>query len=411
MGYFELDLTISRDVKAITKEVQQLAKKHLRPAGIELDSLHNPADVYAKKSVIRDVFRAYRSLDLHALDIPVQTGGMAGELDHKARPIIVEEMGHGDPGLAISLEVSNLPFVLAAMSPEPEVQNLARAYCEDKGANMIGCWAVPDSGDYLDWLLSDNGAGGHADNPSDMEALSNGDGYLINGETTAWVSNAPIATHAAVLVGLDSARGIKGSGLAVVPLDLPGITRSSPLDRIGQRPLPKSRIVFADVKIPATFMVIDDLEKARPQLKTMLARTNAINAAASVGLAQAAYEEALNYAKQRLQGGVPIFEHKNIRLQLFNMFLKVETARAYNRRVGEYNLTAPSVSGHHSLAAKVLSTRTAFEVASDAIAIFGGNGLTKEYPVEKMFRDARVAMISDGENNALSIAGAGELAK
>lgn len=407
MGYFELDLTISREVKAITREVQLLAKKHLRPAGIELDSLHNPADVSAKNSVIRDVFKAYRGLDLHALDIPGQTGGMAGELDHKARPILVEEMGHGDQGLAISLEVSNLPFVLAATSPEPEVQNLARAYCEDTGANMIGCWAVPDSGVYLDWLLSDNGGGGHQPPAPDLKAISKADGYLINGEMAAWVANAPMATHAAVLVGLDPAR----SGLAVVPLDLPGISITSPLDRIGQRPLPRSRIVFADVKIPATFMVIEDLEKARPQLKTMLARTNAISAAASVGLAQAAYEEALNYAKQRIQGGVPIFEHKNVRLQLFNMFLKVETARAYNRRVGEYNLTAPSVSGHHSLAAKVLSTRTAFEVASDAIAIFGGNGLTREYPVEKMFRDARVAMISDGENNALSIAGAGELAK
>jgi len=93
------------------------------------------------------------------------------------------------------------------------------------------------------------------------------------------------------------------------------------------------------------------------------------------------------------------------------MFTKVETARAYSRRVGDYNRTTESASPHHALAARVFCTRAAFEVASDAIAIFGGNGLTKEYPVEKMFRDARVAMLSDGENNALSISGAGGLAR
>lgn len=297
MDFQELDLTLPKEAIALAESARDFGRTVMRPAGIELDRLDDPAAVIAEDSVLWDVVKGHRRRGFHKLLLPKAFGGLMGKVPPVTGALLSEQFGHAD------------------------------------------------------------------------------------------------------------------AGLAVVPLDLPGITISSPLDRIGQRPLPKSRIVFSDVKIPASFMIIDDLEKAQPQLKTMLARTNAINAAASVGLAQAAYEEALNYAKQRIQGGVPIFEHKNIRLQLFNMFLKVETARAYNRRVGEYNLTAPSVSGHHSLAAKVLSTRTASEVASDAIAIFGGNGLTREYPVEKMFRDARVAMISDGENNALSIAGAGGLVK
>jgi len=81
----------------------------------------------------------------------------------------------------------------------------------------------------------------------------------------------------------------------------------------------------------------------------------------------------------------------------------VETARAYARRISLYNEKAESGSAHHTIAFKVLSTRTAFEVASEAITIFGGNGLTKEYPIEKIFRDARASMIEDGENNVLSI--------
>jgi alkylation response protein AidB-like acyl-CoA dehydrogenase len=411
MGYFELDLSIPGDVKAAVREVQQFAKKHLRPAGIELDGLYNPADVYAGKSVIRDVFKVYRKLDLHTRDIPKEAGGMAGELHQKAGPIIVEEMGQGDAGLAVSLEMSNLPFALAAMSSAPDLRKLAGAYCRDIDARMIGCWALPDSGSYLDWLLSGSGDAVKTETPLEIEAVLSGNEYRINGAITAWIANAPMATHAAVPVRLDPSRGIPGCGVAVVPLDLAGITVGSPLDRIGQRTLPRSRIAFEGVKIPLSFMAVSGLDKARPQLTHLLTLTNGIHAAASVGLAQDAYEEALSYAKQRVQGGVPIFEHKNVRLQLFNMFTKVETARAYSRRVGEYNRTAESAAIHHSLAAKVFCTRTAFEVASDAIAIFGGNGLTREYPVEKMFRDARVAMISDGENSVLSISAAGELVK
>jgi alkylation response protein AidB-like acyl-CoA dehydrogenase len=129
-----------------------------------------------------------------------------------------------------------------------------------------------------------------------------------------------------------------------------------------------------------------------------------------VGLAQAAFEEAFKYAKERVQGGVPIFEHNNIKLQLFNMFIKVESARAYARRMASYNQTmSPNGSSPHAIAAKVLSTNTAFEVANEAVTIFGGVGLTKEYLIEKLFRDARAAMIEDGENNALSLSGADDL--
>jgi alkylation response protein AidB-like acyl-CoA dehydrogenase len=126
------------------------------------------------------------------------------------------------------------------------------------------------------------------------------------------------------------------------------------------------------------------------------------------GLAKAAYDEAFNYANERIQGGVPIFEHKNIKLKLFKMFTMVEAARANARRGYLYNInalrTGQMPSGAHAVAAKCLSTETATFVASEAIQIFGGNGLAKEYVVEKMFRDARTSMIEDGVNETLSIA-------
>jgi len=127
------------------------------------------------------------------------------------------------------------------------------------------------------------------------------------------------------------------------------------------------------------------------------------------GLAKAALDEAIAYAKQRVQGGVPIIEHKNIGLKLFEMFMQVESARSFARSQYMYTANSGSSSSPHVMAGKWLSTETAFNVASQAIQIFGGNGLSKEYPIEKIFRDARTAMIEDGVNESLALGVVGEL--
>ena len=122
------------------------------------------------------------------------------------------------------------------------------------------------------------------------------------------------------------------------------------------------------------------------------------------GLAKAAFDEAFKYSQERIQGGVPIFEHQNIKLKLFKMFTMVEAARASARRMALYNAAHPEApSGTHAVAAKCLSTETATFVASEAMQIFGGYGLAKEYPIEKMYRDARAGMIEDGVNETLSL--------
>ena len=121
------------------------------------------------------------------------------------------------------------------------------------------------------------------------------------------------------------------------------------------------------------------------------------------GLAKAALDEAISYARERVQGGVPIIEHKNIKLKLFEMFMKVEAARSFARRMHMHNALSGANSMLHAMAGKWLSTENAFQVASEAIQIFGGNGLSKEYQIEKIFRDARAAMIEDGVNESLAL--------
>ena len=143
-------------------------------------------------------------------------------------------------------------------------------------------------------------------------------------------------------------------------------------------------------------------------VEMVLTMANASMGAIFIGVAQAALELAVGYAKERVQGGVPIISHQSVRSRLFKMFARVEAARALARRVALYNATNPPLV-QYSIASKTFVTQTAFEVASDALQIFGGNGLTREYPIEKLVRDARASMIEDGCNEVLGLVGSTRL--
>jgi alkylation response protein AidB-like acyl-CoA dehydrogenase len=206
---------------------------------------------------------------------------------------------------------------------------------------------------------------------------------------------------------IDPSHGFEAGGVCLVPLDLPGVRRGKPLDKLGQRALNQGEIFFDEVRIPAEYMVIGAQAYAGV-VETVLTLANASMGVIFVGLARAAFEQALAYAKERVQGGVPIIQHQNVKMRLFDMFRKVEASRALARRVLQYNTTNPPQL-EYSIASKVHSTSTAFEVATSALQVFGGNGLTREYPIEKLVRDARASMIEDGCNDILSLVGASKL--
>ena len=400
MGYREIDMNLTDEQRAMRDMVRKFGTEVVRPAGIKLDSLPNAADVVAEGSVLWDVFKTHRELGLHKMYIPKHLGGMAEDLDPMSTLLMSEELGYADVGLAISLNVASVTFALAGMFPEPAIEEMTRDFCNDKEGRMIGCWAITEPDHGSDWVLqSEDPRCG----PS-VKGVLKGNEYIVNGEKAAWVTNGTIATHAILHVGLDPSRGMKGHGLAFVPLDLPGISRGKPLDKIGQRPLNQGSIIFEDVRIPENLMIVKEPSLLEAMGEIIAATANGAMGLVFGGLAKAAFDEAYGYAKERIQGGVPIIEHQNIKLKLFKMFTMVEAARSLVRRMTFYNAANIPPSAPHAMACKTLCTETATEVASEAMQILGGNGLTKEYAVEKMFRDARAGMIEDGTNEALAIA-------
>lgn len=379
----------------------KFAQEVMRPAGKELDQLAHPEDVIASESILWDVFRKHRESGLS--DMESATFELSPLERTRIRCLYSEEMGWGDSGLAISLGVSSFHKTFAIMSRR---QALIDRYVKS-GRDEIGCWAVTEPDHGSDSLTVTER---HFSDPAvraNCIATRDGDDYIIRGQKSAWVSNGSIATVAALFCTIDPSQGFKGGGVAVVPLDLPGVSRGRPTNKLGQRALNQGEIFFDDVRIPAEHMVVGT-EAYSAVVEQILTGANASMGLMFVGVGRAAFEHALEYAKTRIQGGVPIIEHQSVKARIFKMFAQVEAARSLSRRVAYYNATNPPLL-QYSIASKVTSTNTAFEVASDALQIFGGNGLTKEFPIEKLMRDARASMIEDGCNELLSLVGASKL--
>jgi len=401
MPLSDIEITLTDHERAIRDTARRFAQEKMRPAGAMLDRLADPAAVIEPKSVLWDLFCTYWDLHLDVLD---SGGADVTPMEHaRVRFLISEELGWGDAGLAISLGVAGFHKMFALMSGRPVlVERFGGADNRD-----IGCWAVTEPDHGSDSLTVTERHFGDPRLKANCVAERVGDEYVIHGQKSAWVSNGTIATVAALFCTIDPSQGFKGGGVCLVPLDLPGVSRGKPLDKLGQRALNQGEIFFDDVRIPADYMVVGS-DAYATVVEGVLALANAAMGAIFVGLGRAALEYALAYAKERVQGGVPIYQHQSVKARLFKIFTQVEAARALAWRVMLYNSTNPPLV-QYSIASKVFCTNTAFESASAALQIFGGNGLSREYPIEKLLRDARAAMIEDGCNDVLSLVGAAKL--
>src|SRR3990172_7367232 len=335
--YVDLNKELTAEEQSVKEETHKFAAEVLRPASIELDSL-SPEDVIAEGSVHWEVFRKAYQQGYHSSTLPEQLGG--ADLSTLSRHIHAEEMGWGSADFAISIGVTAFPFTFAAMSGNQDlIKNVVVPFAEDREGKYIGCWAITKPHHGSDSLLIGTEQFGDAKMAFECAARPDGDEWVINGQKAAWVSNGTIATHACTFLSIDSSKGMAGGGVAIIPLDLPGVS----------------------------------------------------------------------HCKPRVQGGKPIAEHQLVQKKLFDMFIKVESARSLSRAAMTYNAATNPPATQYSIAAKVYCTEAAFEVASDAIQLFGGYGLARDLPVEKLFRDARASMIEDGTNEGLSLAGARKL--
>ncbi len=368
----------------------------LRPIGRKLDRM-TPEEVAADGSPYWEARSRYLELGI-SLD---SIGELPPAEQAKMFCILFEELGWGDAGLAISFGAGMLPAYLTHMFKNTYLRSLAPD-------DLLGCWAItePNHGsDMLDpnrMIFHPEGSYGR---PNCIATLR-GDEVILNGQKSAWVSNGTIAKVCILYCAADSGHGAdtQNGVCLVLPLDIKGVSRGKPLNKMGQRALNQGEIFFDNVKLSKQHILAGP-DQYQDAVLAIHALANGLMGATFTGVARAAYELALDYAHERKAGGVPIIRHQSVAYRLFHMLRKIEAARALTHRVVHYNLSAPSCSLLAAMTSKVTGTQTAFEVASDALQIFGGNGLTMDYPMEKLLRDARASLIEDGCNEILAIKG------
>jgi alkylation response protein AidB-like acyl-CoA dehydrogenase len=397
--YDELSTGLTEEDLALKDQMHRFAKEVLRPSAMELDPM-SPEEAIAEGSVYWDVWREIKKMGLHKQGMPEHLGGVP--LTPMQACIVWEELSWGSIDWAVAFGAGALPYTFAAsIGNERLIKEFVIPYLEDTEGKLIGCWPITEPAHGSDVMLAGIAGSGIS---FDTRAKRDGNDWVITGQKAAWVSNASVATHALTMVSAeDESGGEPGFGIALLSLDLPGISKGRPLDKIGQRALNQGEIFFDEVRIPADQMVVMPRRKADEVAGGTVGNPNAGLGMAFVGVARAAFEETLEYCKQRVQGGKLLVEHQLTQRKLFDMLTKVETARAYARAVMLYNQANPLGHGYYSNASKVYATQVAFEIASEGVQLHGGMGLSKGTLIEKLFRDARAGLIEDGANDTLAL--------
>lgn len=390
---------LDEDERAVQQGIHDFASHVVRPAGVAIDKL-TADEVVAPGSPYWEFMTTAVAAGMSS---DPDVDGMDPAALARLQFLVIEELGWGDAGLAVSLGVGGFPKTMAARGGRRDLVEL----CEGK----LGCWVgtQPDRGsDGLSLYPAERHASAPHGNKGNLTAKVSGGDIVINGQSSAWVSNGPVAQVGLLTIAADYGSGFFDSeghprGVEViVPLDLPGVRRGRPLEKLGKRALPQGEIFFDSVTVPADFALSTGDDYLPGHAGTWSA-AGVYMGQIMTGLARAALEHAVEYTHERRQGGALLIDHQLTQYRLGNMARKVETMRAVARRASEYTATSPQKHPYYTAGSKVTCTDLAFEVADEALQLFGGCGLTPEYPVEKLFRDARAARIEDGENHLLSM--------
>jgi alkylation response protein AidB-like acyl-CoA dehydrogenase len=319
-------------------------------------------------------------LGLLGLNIPEEYGG-AG-VDAISAAIAIEELGWGCGSTALAIAAHNglgtAPIVL--FGSEEQKQRFLPGVASGQGKLTALALTEPDAGSDL--------KGGVR-----TRAVRQGDEWVING-AKMWCTNASIAEYIVTLVRTDSRGGSHSLSLVVVPTDAAGLKIGPPEKKMGLKGSPTHAVTYQDVHVPAENL-IGDAGQGLTYTLTVLDGGRVGIGALSVGLAQAAFEEAVRYAKERETFGQPIAGHQAIQWMLAEAATEIQTARlmvyyaAWLKSLGRpYNKEAAM--------AKMFATEMAERVCRNAIQIHGGYGYSREYPVERIYRDARLMTIGEG---------------
>ncbi len=398
--YFDINLDLTEEDKAIREQAHKFAKEVIRPAGREIDRM-SAEEAVSENSPLHDVMRQAYELGYHKAGFPEEVGGLG--CTPLQSHIIWEELYWGNLGLAACISLAGWPYIkILGTGNQQLIDEFVVPYCNCTDGSITGCWAITEPDHGSDTMNAGEKFFTDPNIRGQLQARLEGDEYVLNGQKSSWVSCAPFASHGMVNVAIEPSMGMAGGGVCILPLTLPGVSKGAPLEKVGQRDLPQGELFFDNVRIPKHWMFFTPDNYVEKGVLGNLGFGNTCMSVVALGIARAAFDEAYAWSKERIQGGKPLNEHYAMKIRIHGMFAKVEAIRALSRAVWELNIRATSVLPEYGFAAKTFCTDAAREVVEEAVQIYSANGLTKEYYIEKLWRDSRALTIEDGENNTLS---------
>ncbi|HVE69335.1 MAG TPA: acyl-CoA dehydrogenase family protein [Solirubrobacteraceae bacterium] len=362
-----VDFTLTDEQKALREMAHDFAEKEMRPVAWEYDK---------DGTWPEDVLKKAWELGLMNSHIPEEYGGPGAS--YMDGTLIEEELGWGCSGIGTSIACNGLATAPIALggSEETKKQYLGMLTEEFKLASF--CLTEPDAGSDVSGMRT--------------TATKQGDKYVING-SKCFITNGGYADYYTVYAKTDKDAGHRGISAFVVPRD-DTVTVDKKEDKMGQRASNTATITFNETEVPAENLLGEENHGFKLAMMT-LDRTRPGVAAMAVGIARAAFEYATDYSKERVQFGVPIAMHQAIQFMIADMATEVEAGRlmvwksAVELDQGRRN----TLTSSH---AKRFAADAAMKITTDAVQVYGGYGFIKEYPVEKLMRDAKIMQLYEG---------------
>ncbi|RMF19971.1 MAG: acyl-CoA dehydrogenase [Deltaproteobacteria bacterium] len=363
-----LGFTLTEEQEQLKKTARDFTRNEIIPVAAKYDETEEfPAEIMRKAWEV----------GLMNFEVPQEYGGLGlGVLDSI---LVLEEINYGCSGMATIIAVNDL-----AMTP------LLLAGNEEQKKEYLG--RLVNDGVFGAYALTEPGSGSDAASLSTTyEAV--GDEYVLNG-SKIFISNGSVANWMVVFATKDRSLRHKGISCFVVDADTPGITATKMRGKLGQRAADTAEIVFEDCRIPKSALVGAEGEGFKIAMRTF-DRTRPQIVAVSIGISQRALDECKRYALERQQFGQPIANFQAIQFMLADMAINLEAMRLLAYKAA-WEIDNGGGSSILSSYAKAFGADRAMEIATNAVQIFGGYGYMKEYPVEKLMRDAKLVQIYEG---------------
>lgn len=323
------------------------------------------------------IYNKAREVGLVNLNIPEAYGGLGATVLEEC--IVAEEMAYGCSGIQTALMLNQLAVLPLLIAGNDKQKAKYFPWLIEEGKIAAYCMTEPDAGSDVAGIKT--------------TAVKQGDKYILNGSKT-WITDGPVASFYVVFAKTDPDARHRGMSCFLVERDWEGVSTSKPLEKMGQHAAQACQVFFEDVAVPAENLLGAEGQGFMVGMK-VFDRSRPPVSAAAVGVARRALDEAVRYAGERTAFGQPISQFQGVGFLLADMATRVEAGRhlayqaAWQVDNGQSNTKTAAM-------AKAFCADAAMQNTTDAVQVFGGNGYSREYPVEKLMRDAKIYQIYEG---------------